>query len=363
MASESRPLVAVAMSGGVDSAVAAALLDGAGYRIVGMTLRLWSEEHGPEASRENRCCSLESIADARRVCDDLGVPHYIVNVEAQFKREIVDHFVAAYVAGSTPNPCVRCNQYIKFGALWHHAELLGADLLATGHYARVQRDPATGEALLLRGADRQKDQSYALSRLSQAQLRRSIFPLGDLTKEQTRHAAAVHGIAIAGKPESQELCFVTRDDYRAFLRRQRPGATSPGPLVREDGTAVGVHTGLTDYTVGQRKGLGLASPLPMYVTRLEPKTNTVVVGGAAALLRAEMRAVATSFIQGERPEAPVRVTAQIRYHGAELPATLVPEHDHVVLVRFDEPQRAVSPGQAVVFYQGERVLGAGDIAA
>ncbi len=360
----SRPLVAVAMSGGVDSAVAAALLARDGYPIVGMTLRLWSEEHGPEATRENRCCSLESVNDARRVCAELGAPHYVVNVERQFKRAIVDHFVESYLAGKTPNPCVRCNQFIKFGALWQHAKLLGATMLATGHYARVDRDPESGEAFLLRAADRRKDQSYALSKVSQEQLARSIFPLGGMTKEQTRAAALACDIAIAAKPESQELCFVTHDDYRAFLRRQSPDAPGRGLIRREgDGAPVGSHTGVADYTVGQRKGLGIAAPAPVFVTRLDALTNTVYVGGADALSRREMTAVDCSFVSGRPPVGETRVAAQIRYHATEQPATLVPVDERSVRIRFDAPQRAVSPGQAVVFYQGDRCLGAGEIAA
>ncbi len=362
MSDQARPLVVVAMSGGVDSSVAAALLVHQGYQVVGMTLRLWSEEHGPDATRENRCCSLESVEDARRVCYDLGVPHYIINVEQQFKRAIVDHFIDAYANGTTPNPCVRCNKYIKFGALWQHAEAIGAELLATGHYARVERDPTTGEASLLRGLDRRKDQSYALSKLSQAQLRRSFFPLGQFTKEQTRAAAATHGIDIAAKPESQELCFVTSDDYRAFLRRQLPVLPTSGPIKDEGGALVGTHTGMTDYTVGQRKGLGISAKTPLFVTRLDAATNTVVVGKGSSLQKQEITAVDCSFTESQAPTGPTRISAQIRYHAVEHPATLEPRDARSVTVRFDEPQRAVSPGQAIVFYQGERVLGAGDIA-
>jgi tRNA-specific 2-thiouridylase len=351
------------MSGGVDSAVAAGLLARDGYPIVGMTLRLWSEEHGPGVSRENRCCSLESVNDARRVCHELGAPHYVINVEQEFKATIVDQFVDAYFAGKTPNPCVRCNQYIKFGALWRHAEFLGAQYLATGHYARVERDADTGEAHLLRAVDARKDQSYALCKLSQGQLRRCMFPLGGVTKEQTRALAAELGIDIAGKPESQELCFVTRDDYRAFLRRQRPDVAVGAHIARDDGTVVGAHTGLIDYTVGQRKGLGIAAAEPLFVTRIETRSNTIVIGSADALRRDEITAVDCSFIQGAPPAEPVRVSAQIRYHGAELPATIEAMTERSVRVRFDAPQRAVSPGQAVVFYAGERVLGAGEIAA
>jgi tRNA-uridine 2-sulfurtransferase len=354
--------VAVAMSGGVDSAVAAALLAREGHRIVGLTLRLWSEEHGPEATRENRCCSLESIQDARRVCDDLDAPHYVLNVEARFKEQIVDRFVSEYVAGHTPNPCVRCNQYIKFDALLSRALALGVDYLATGHYARLER-PEGEPVRLLRAVDRPKDQSYALCRLNQAQLRHSLFPLGGYTKKEVRELARAFGIEIAAKPESQELCFVTSGTYRDFLRRQMPEKVTPGDIRHADGRLLGRHTGLIDYTVGQRKGLGIAGPQPLFVTEIDVATNTVVVGELEYLERQEFQAGNMHYTAGAAPTGPLPVSVQVRAHAAEQAGLLEPLAAGIARVRLERPLRGVAPGQAVVLYQGEAVVGAGDLAA
>ncbi len=352
--------VAVAMSGGVDSAVAAALLAREGHTIVGLTLRLWSEEHGPGATRENRCCSLESVQDARRVCDVLDAPHYVLNVEERFKQQIVDSFVTAYTTGNTPNPCVRCNQYIKFDALLTRALALGADYVATGHYARL--DATTdGPVRLLRGVDRQKDQSYALCRLNQAQLSHSLFPLGSYTKKEVRELAAGFGIEIAAKPESQELCFVTAGTYRDFLRRQIPGQVAAGEIRHEDGHVIGRHTGLIDYTVGQRKGLGVAGPRPLFVTRLDVVSNTVVVGEAERLERRQLRASHMHYTAGASPSGPAPVAVQVRAHAPEQAGMLEPLPGDEALVTLDRPLRGVAPGQAAVFYRGEEVIGAGDV--
>ena len=352
--------VAVAMSGGVDSAVAAALLAQQGHRVFGLTLRLWSEEHGSGATRENRCCSLESVRDARRVCDLLDAPHYVLNVEDTFKEHIVDRFVAEYVAGRTPNPCVRCNQHIKFDALLSRALALGADFIATGHYARVEHDP-NGGARLLRSCDRQKDQSYALCRLNQQQLQRSLFPLGALTKPQVRSLAEKFGIEIAEKPESQELCFVTSGSYRDFLRRQIPEHVAPGPIRHEDGRIVGGHTGLIDYTVGQRKGLGIANTRPLYVTRLDVLNNTVVVGEAEHLERRELLASGMHYVSSTLPQEPMAVSVQVRAHAPEVGARFLPLSGRRAQVTLDRPVRGIAPGQALVVYRDEEVIGAGDL--
>ncbi|MGI8916892.1 MAG: tRNA 2-thiouridine(34) synthase MnmA [Chloroflexota bacterium] len=354
--------VAVAMSGGVDSAVAAALLAREGHTIVGLTLRLWSEEHGPEATRENRCCSLESIQDARRVCDALDAAHYVLNVEARFKEQIVDSFVTEYVAGHTPNPCVRCNQFIKFDALLSRALALGVDYLATGHYARLERAP-DGPVQLLRGVDRAKDQSYALCRLNQQQLQHSLFPLGAYTKKEVRALARDFGIEIAAKPESQELCFVTSGSYRDFLRRQMPEQIQEGEIRHADGRVLGRHTGLIDYTVGQRKGLGVTGARPLFVTQLDVASNTVVVGESEYLERQEFRAGNMHYTAGAAPAQPVPVTVQVRAHAQEQAGVLQPLPDNDACIRLERPLRGVAPGQAVVLYQGESVVGAGDLAA
>lgn len=355
-------LVAVAMSGGVDSAVAAALLAREGHTILGLTLRLWSEEHGPEATRENRCCSLEAIQDARRVCDMLDAPHYVINVEARFKEQIVDAFVAEYVAGRTPNPCVRCNQYIKFDALLSRALALGAEYLATGHYARVD-GADDGVVHLRRGVDRRKDQSYALCRLNQAQLQHSLFPLGGYNKKDVRRLASEFGIAIAAKPESQELCFVTSGNYRDFLRRQLAENVAGGPILHADGRQLGRHSGLIDYTVGQRKGLGIAGPRPLFVTQIDVQSNALIVGEAERLERRELRAANMHYTAGVPPDGPMAVAVQARAHAQEQPATLEPLSAGEACLRLDAPLRGVAPGQAVVLYAGEEVVGAGDLAA
>jgi tRNA-specific 2-thiouridylase len=342
--------------------VAAALLVREGHSVIGLTLRLWSEDHGPEATRENRCCSLESIQDARRVCDSLDAPHYVLNVESRFKEQIVDSFVQAYVAGNTPNPCVRCNQYIKFDALLSRALALGVDFLATGHYARIMRQP--NEPLqLLRAVDRNKDQSYALCRLNQTQLAHSLFPLGGYSKKQVRDMARDFGIEIAAKPESQELCFVTSGTYRDFLRRQMPQQLTAGAIRHVDGRLLGQHSGLIDYTVGQRKGLGIAGPRPLFVTAIDVDANTIIVGEAEYLERQELRAGNMHYTAGAAPTRPLDVTVQVRAHALEQAGELHAQPDGSARIRLERPLRGVAPGQAVVLYQGEAVVGAGDLAA
>ncbi|MCL4541134.1 MAG: tRNA 2-thiouridine(34) synthase MnmA [Chloroflexi bacterium] len=354
--------IAVAMSGGVDSAVAAALLTQQGHDVFGITLRLWSEEHGPGTMRENRCCSLESVQDARRVCDMLDIPHYIINVEETFKAHIVDHFIAEYAAGRTPNPCVRCNQYIKFDALLKRAIALGAGAIATGHYARTHANQ-DGAVDLLRGRDRQKDQSYALCRLSQSQLRHSIFPLGELTKAEVRQLAIEFDISIAEKPESQELCFVTAGSYRDFLRRQAPHGARAGEIRSVDGRVLGQHTGLIDYTIGQRKGLGIAASHPLYVTALDPLANVVIVGEAEHLERHHLIAGNMHYIRGVAPDEPLAVSVQVRAHAKEEYGTLHALANDQAKVVLERSLRGVAPGQALVVYAGERVVGAGILEA
>lgn len=354
--------VAVAMSGGVDSAVAAALLAREGHTIIGLTLRLWSEDHGPEQTRENRCCSLESVQDARRVCDSLDAPHYVLNVENRFKDQIVDSFVTEYTLGRTPNPCVRCNQYIKFDALLTRALALGVDYIATGHYARLDR-PADGPVRLLRGVDPHKDQAYALCRLNQTQLQHSLFPLGAYTKVEVRALAAEFGIALASKPDSQELCFVTVGSYRDFVRRQAPDFVRAGVIRHEDGRILGQHSGLIDFTVGQRKGLGIAAARPLFVTRLEPETSTVVVGESEHLDRYEVTATNMHYTAGSPPAGPILVTMQARAHAQELPGMLTALPDGRARVTLERPLRGVAPGQAMVVFRGDEVVGAGDVAS
>jgi tRNA-specific 2-thiouridylase len=362
--------VVVGMSGGVDSSVAAALLKEQGYDVVGIMLRLWSEprddDDGVDLVAENKCCSLESMADARRVAAKLDIPFYVVNVEQPFHDHIVSFFYDEYVAGRTPNPCLRCNRYIRFTLLLERALALGAEYLATGHYVRVDDDPATGLRRLRRGVSDEKDQSYVLHVLTQEQLRHALFPLGGYTKPEVRALAAKLGLPVAGKAESQEICFVAANDYRGFVRRYaastgRPAPT-PGPIVDQDGRQLGEHQGLAYYTVGQRKGLGIAAREPLHVLQLDAARNALVVGPAAALARETFTVRQTTFITGREPAEAFAAQVKVRYKATPVPATVTPVPGGRAEVRLAEPQRAVTPGQAAVFYGGEAgevVLGGG----
>jgi tRNA-specific 2-thiouridylase len=358
--------VVIALSGGVDSAAAAALLVEQGYDVVGVMMRLWSAGERP---LENRCCSAEAVEDARRVADLLDIPFYLLNYERQFQAKVVDYFLEEYSRGRTPNPCLACNRSIKFDLLLKRALALDARYLATGHYCRIV-EGASGFRLL-RGVDRKKDQSYMLHVLGQDQLAHVLFPLGELTKDKVRSVAAQRGLPVAEKAESQDLCFVPGGDYRTMLRESRPQAMAPGPVEDSLGNKVGVHQGLPQYTVGQRHGLGLRSggkPAtgagdadPLYVIRLAPERNALVVGGDKELWHSEVPVADAVFVSGESPLAGARVTAKVRYRSPESPATLQRVDGDRLVVLFDEAQRAITPGQAIVFYDGEEVLGGGII--
>ena len=353
--------VVVAMSGGVDSSVAAALLVEQGYRCIGVMMRLWAEAASGEGSG-NKCCDEESVEDARRVADRLGIPFYLINVERPFKEKVVDFFIDGYSAGLTPNPCLACNRHIRFDYLLNYARRLGADFLATGHYARLRREE-DGRVHLLRGVDTQKDQSYVLSVLGQAELRDLLFPVGDMPKEEVRRMAAARGLPIHSKHDSMDLCFVIDDDYRRFLTDWAPEAMAGGDIVDVDGKVVGKHRGLPNYTVGQRKGLGLSgSASAMYVVSLEPDGNELVVGPAEALGRLELFARDVKWTSGEPVAEGSRVQCQIRYSGRPLDCRVYPLRHGSVRVAFDEPARGISPGQGAVFYDGARCLGGGLIA-
>jgi tRNA-specific 2-thiouridylase len=363
--------VVVGMSGGVDSSVAAALLKEQGYDVVGIMLRLWSEptsDVGVERVVENKCCSLESLADARRVAAKLDIPFYVVNVEEPFRETVVDYFYEEYTAGRTPNPCLRCNRHIRFTLLLERAGALGAEYLATGHYARVDGDPRTGQRRLRRALDTTKDQSYVLHVLSQWQLRHAVFPLGEYTKAQVRAMAAELGLGVASKPESQELCFVAANDYRGFMRRyaQATGRAAPtaGPILDGEGRELGHHEGLASYTIGQRKGLGVSAREPLHVLRLDAERNAVIVGPAAALTRNLFTVARLTYPNEPVPEQPFTSDVKIRYKAAPVPAMVIPLGDGRAEVCLAEAQQAITPGQAAVFYGGpERdvVLGGGII--
>jgi tRNA-specific 2-thiouridylase len=352
-----RDRVVVAMSGGVDSSVAALLLAQEGYEVVGVTLRLWSGEESGEPAAGRGCCTIEDIDDARRVCQMIGARHYLVNAEREFRTFVVDYFVREYQRGRTPHPCILCNDRIKFDFLLQRALLLGADYVATGHYARTVTEP-DGEARLLRSLDPAKDQSYVLFGLGQARLRRLRLPLGWHTKEEVRGLARAAGLPVAEKPDSQDVCFIPPGGYGEFL--QARVSPTPGEVVDSAGRVLGRHPGVEFFTVGQRRGLGFSSLTPMYVIRLEPETRQVVVGPEEELYAPGLRAQEVRWIRGRPPQGTVSVDAKIRYKASEAPATLVADGDGA-LVWFEKPQRAVTPGQAVVFYQGAEVLGGGFI--
>ncbi|MBI4339088.1 MAG: tRNA 2-thiouridine(34) synthase MnmA [Chloroflexi bacterium] len=348
--------VVVAMSGGVDSSVAALLLKGEGYDVVGVTMRLFTPDASEALSAYSKgCCTPEDADDARRVCQIIGAPHYLLNVEREFREHVVDYFCQEYAQGRTPHPCLACNDKIKFSFLLQRALALDADYIATGHYARVaMRD---GARRLLKAVDPAKDQSYVLYTLRQQELGRLLLPVGWHTKPQVRDIARRGGLPVADKADSQEICFIPSGDYRAFLKERVPPA--PGDVVDSSGVVLGVHGGVHNFTVGQRKGLGVASPTPLYVVGVDAGRNRVIVGPAEELLRDTLFASHVSF-PGGAPSGPVEVTAKIRYRATESDATLYPHGDRAT-IRFREPQRAITPGQAVAFYQGEDLLGGGVI--
>ena len=349
--------VVVAMSGGVDSSVSAALLHEQGYEVIGVTMKLWD---GPETATAHHktCCTLDDVSDARRVAASLGIPFYVVNFKAQFAQHVIDYFVDTYRQGATPNPCVQCNRYLKFTALLQRAQQLGARWVATGHYAAVGQDDG-GRYYIRRGRDTRKDQSYFLFDLSQEQLRHTLLPLGEYDKEEVRQIAVRLGLKVAEKPESQEICFIPDGDYRSFVRpRLTPAAAQPGRMVNTAGATVGTHHGLPFYTVGQRRGLGVAAAEPLYVTRLDAAHNTVVVGPRHDALSTTFSVERVNWMCPPAAQT-VRATVQIRYRHQPVAADiqpLDPDRAHVVL---HEPQFAVTPGQAAVFYDGDTVVGGG----
>lgn len=348
--------IVVGMSGGVDSSVAALLLKQQGYDVIGVTLRLLCGRLAPFDTHSG-----QDVEDAARVCEQLGIPHRAPDFSAEFERQVVDVFAAEYAAGRTPNPCVLCNRTIKFGAMWDYARALGADGIATGHYAHTRQDPDTGRwQLICSGAA--KDQSYVLYSLTQEQLAHVHFPLWGMEKAQVRALAEEYRLPVAQKGDSMEICFVPAEGHSAFLKQYTGRELPPGDFVDEQGQVLGRHQGLDRYTVGQRKGLGIALGQPMYVVRLDAANNRVVLGAEGRQYADCLTAYGVNFVSIAPPQEPIRVTARIRYQAPPAPATLTPLSEDSVQLVFDQPQRAVAPGQAVVFYDGDLLLGGGTIA-
>jgi tRNA-specific 2-thiouridylase len=344
------------MSGGVDSSVAAALLKEQGYEVIGVMLRLWSE---PGKEDTNRCCTPDSMAQARRVAAKLDIPFYVVDAKEVFHNTVVQYFLEGYARGETPNPCLVCNRQIRWTFLLDHALALGADYMATGHYARVRRGEEGYQ--LLRAVDRSKDQSYVLHVLSQEKLSKALFPVGDYPKPEIRQIAEKYGLPTASRKDSQDLCFLAGEDYRSFLQRNAAEMLRPGEIVTQKGVAIGQHDGLANYTIGQRKGLGIASPVPLYVLGKNPSTNTLVVGTQRELGSGELTAQDVNWVSGQTPGEPFRAEVKIRYTAREAEALVTPLSEGRAAVKFDAPQRDITAGQAAVFYHGDLLIGGGII--
>jgi tRNA-specific 2-thiouridylase len=355
--------VVVAMSGGVDSSVAAVLLLEQGYNVIGVTMKTYNfDEVGGNVGNETSCCGLDAFNDARMVAVGLGIPHYVVDLTEPFGREVIDDFVSEYLRGRTPNPCIICNRKIKWGELVRKAKSLGAEYIATGHYTRLSFDEQSARYVIQRPRDKKKDQTYVLWGLTQEALSQTLFPLGELTKDEVRSIAAKHGLNTATKEESFEICFVADNNYRRFLREQVPDLerkVSSGEIVL-DGKVVGRHEGIPFYTIGQRSGIG-AHKERVYVTSIDPKTNTVQIGRNSDLLHRELTATDINLVGVGKLNGGIRVQAQVRYKDTPSPATLYPNADGSIRVVFDEPKRAITPGQSVVFYDGDVLLGGGII--
>ena len=348
----------IAMSGGVDSSLAAKIMKDRGYDCVGCTMKLFhNEDVGME--KTHTCCSVDDVFDARSICYQLGFPHYVFNFTDRFREKVMDKFVQSYESGLTPNPCIDCNRYLKFEKLYERAKILNCDCIVTGHYARIQWD---GQRHVLKKAvDERKDQSYVLYSLTQEQLAHTVFPLGDMRKTEVRRIAEENHFITAEKPDSQDICFVPQGDYAAFLEQYTGKTYPPGDFISTDGTVLGQHKGTIRYTIGQRKGLGLSFPEPMYVQAIDPKHNTVTLAREVELYSQEALVGEFNWISGELPQSEIRCKVKIRYRQPEQDARIIPMGSDSVRILFDKPQRAITPGQAAVLYDGGIVLGGGVI--
>lgn len=359
MNDNSNTRVVVAMSGGVDSSVAAALLVERGYDVVGMMMRLWSEDT-VAGGAHNRCCTPDQMADARRIADKLGIPFYVLDTKEVFRKTIVNYFIDQHRQGFTPNPCIECNRHIRFDFLLNNALALDAGYLATGHYARIAQDE-DGRFLLKKGLDDHKDQSYVLSVMGQEQLSKTLFPVGEYAKPEVREIAARFGLPTASKQDSQDLCFLGDGDYRRFLRDHAPEVMAAGPIMRQNGAILGEHTGLANYTIGQRKGLGVFGAEPLYVIGMNAVHNALIVGTAEELGSSELTAKRVNWTSGVTPDAPFRAEVKIRYKAKPVPATVTPLDNARMHIHFDGALRDITPGQGAIVYQGDVCLGGGII--
>jgi tRNA-specific 2-thiouridylase len=349
----------VGMSGGVDSSVAAYILKEQGYDVVGITMQVWPENKEFE-EREGGCCSLSAVGDARKVADKLGIYFYVMNFKDVFENKVINYFVDEYLAGRTPNPCIACNKYIKFDELLERAHRIGADYVATGHYATIKRNDESGRYLLLRSKDDRKDQTYVLYNMTQYQLEHTLMPLGDFKKDRVREIAAQLGFEVANKPDSEEICFVPDNDHGNFIKQRVPDKVLPGNFVDQKGNILGHHKGIVNYTIGQRKGLGIALGKPVFVVDILPDKNEIVLGDENEVFRDSLYAEDINIIPYEKISSDMKVTAKIRYMAKEAPAVITP-YKNGLHVKFEIPQRAITKGQSVVFYNGDIVVGGGII--
>lgn len=357
----SKGSVMLGMSGGVDSSAAAAVLLEQGYEVVGVTMQIWPDMAEERQQVEGGCCSLSAVDDARMVAGKLGIPYYVLNFKDVFQQKVIDYFNKEYLIGRTPNPCIACNRFVKFEAMLQKAVSMDIDYVATGHYARIGFDEASGRYLLKKSVTAAKDQTYALYTMTQEQLSKTLFPIGDFTKDKVRELAGEIGLTVASKPDSQEICFVEDNDYGRYISENTDADIKPGYFIDHDGNRLGMHKGIIHYTIGQRKGLGISFGKPMFVVAIRPEENTVVLGDEIEVFSPELTASDLNYISIDELRDEMKVTAKIRYSAKEAAAVIRPLADGRVSVLFDEPQRAITPGQSVVFYNKDVIVGGGVI--